>query len=112
MKTKSLSAAPFLPLKKGRCSIENWILKINHGFTLIEMIVVTAVMGVVIVGATWILLNTLKVKTITNYSEKVEGNGSFIIGEIRKNLLNADSKTVDCSLGNTVVFEDQQGNQT
>lgn len=83
----------------------------NHGFTLIEMIVVTAVMGSLIVGITGILLNSFKAKSIVNYSDKVESNGIYIIGEMRKNLINADSKSVVCT-SDSVTFNDKSSNQT
>ena len=61
----------------------------KRGFTLIEIIVVTAVLGVIMVSVTGILVNSFKSKNITNTQQLVDESGTFVITEIRRRVLPA-----------------------
>lgn len=80
----------------------------KNGFTLIEMIVATGILGVLMVGIVAILLNTFKAKTTVSLSNRVEANANYVVGEIRKNLIGADNRSVSC-FGNQLTFNDLSG---
>jgi prepilin-type N-terminal cleavage/methylation domain-containing protein len=71
----------------------------NEGFTLIEMVVVTAVVAIMMVSVTGILLSSLQARNLTRMADVVAAEGGSALEEIRKNLLNAGSETVNCPVG-------------
>jgi len=62
---------------------------VKRAFTLIEIVVVVAVLGVIMVSVTGILINSFKSKNITNAQQLVDESGSFVITEIRRRILPA-----------------------
>lgn len=86
-------------------------MKNSNGFTLVELLVVTAILGVLIVSIVGILLNTFKAKSIIGLTNKVEANANYINGEIRKNLIGSEGRNVLC-FGNSIQMSDLNGNQT
>lgn len=77
------------------------------GFTLIEMVVVTAVVGMMMLAVTGILISSLQSRNLTRMADVVSANGNYALEEIKKNLLNADSETVVCpvGVGSSIGFE-------
>jgi len=72
--------------------------KIN-GFSLIEIIVVVAVMGFILTSITTVLVNSFKAKNRINWADKVEQNGAWILSEIRKNVVNIPGDAISYDLG-------------
>lgn len=66
----------------------------NQGFTLIEIVVVTAIVGVVMVAILSVVTATFKSQNLSKSNSKVVNNGNWILGELRKNVLN--SKSIKC----------------
>jgi len=58
------------------------------GFTLVEMVVVVGVTGIIMAAITGVLLNSFKTKNRVNVADLVEQNGSMLIAELRKNVVN------------------------
>jgi prepilin-type N-terminal cleavage/methylation domain-containing protein len=63
-------------------------MKKKSGFSLIEIIVVVSVMGFILTSITTVLVNSFKAKNKISLADKVEQNGSWILSEIRKNVVN------------------------
>ncbi len=76
----------------------------SFGFTLIEIVVVVGIIAVIMASISGVLLGSFRAKNRVNYSDLVEEEGSWIINELRKNVLNASASSVSC--GDTgVSFE-------
>ncbi|MFA6518670.1 MAG: prepilin-type N-terminal cleavage/methylation domain-containing protein [Candidatus Shapirobacteria bacterium] len=73
--------------------------KNRRGFTLIEMVVVTGIIGLMMVAVTGILLSSLQARNLTRMTDLLSANGNYALEEIRKNLLNANKETVVCPVG-------------
>lgn len=69
------------------------------GFTLVEMVVVVGVTGIIMAAITGVLLNSFKTKNRVNVADLVEQNGSMLISELRKNVVNG---TVSDCTGSSV----------
>ncbi|MEI8067768.1 MAG: type II secretion system protein [Candidatus Shapirobacteria bacterium] len=67
----------------------------KSGFTLVELLVVTSMIGLILVAVVGALSGTFRTQTKLVLSDKVNENGSFALEEIRKNILNIKS------IGNT-----------
>ena len=61
------------------------------GFTLIETVVVTGVVGMMMVAVTGVFLNSLRARNMTRMVDLLSANGNRALDEIKKNLLNARS---------------------
>lgn len=84
----------------------------KKGFTLIEVMVVLGITGVIMTSVMAILSGSFKVNNRTKWLGKVEQNGSFALGEIRRNILNAN-KILPCGIGNSISFTNMDdGNLT
>lgn len=70
------------------------------GFTLVEMVVVVGVTGIIMAAITGVLLNSFKTKNRVNVADLVEQNGSMLISELRKNVVNGT--VLDCLGGSSV----------
>lgn len=68
----------------------------RQGFTLIEIIVVLAMIGVILVTVVGALSGTFKAQTKTALSDKVVQNGNWALSEIKKNILNAVNGSIVC----------------
>jgi len=71
------------------------LIKNKKGFSLIEIIVVVAVMGFILTSITTVLVNSFKAKNRINWADKVEQNGAWILSEIRKNVINVPGDGID-----------------
>lgn len=84
----------------------------RQGFTLIEIIVVLGVLGIIIVSIFTVLNGAFKTNNRVKWSERVEQNGTFILGELKKNILNAGN-IISCGIGSSVSFDNAvDGNTT
>lgn len=68
----------------------------KRGFTLVELIVVVAAIGLIMVAVTGILGGVFKANNRSRWSELVERDGLWLTREIRKNLLRASSTGLTC----------------
>ncbi|MFA4827102.1 MAG: prepilin-type N-terminal cleavage/methylation domain-containing protein [Candidatus Shapirobacteria bacterium] len=75
------------------------------GFTLVEMVVVVGVTGIIMAAITGVLLNSFKAKNRVNVADLVEQNGSMLISELRKNVVNGVLST--CVNGNKVTVSNK-----
>ncbi|HOZ80938.1 MAG TPA: type II secretion system protein [Candidatus Woesebacteria bacterium] len=69
------------------------------GFTLIETMVVVALMGVLLTATSLMMINTLKAKNRTVVMENVEQNSSEIARQIKNLLLAAEVNSILCPVG-------------
>lgn len=79
----------------------------KNGFTLIESMVVITVTGILLTAVVAIMVNSFSAKNRTDVTNILEENGSGIIREVRKNLLNADAVNFTCpdsGVGNEVTI--------
>lgn len=67
------------------------------GFTLIEIVVIVASVGLIMTSVVGVVLGTFKSQNREKSTNKVLENGSWIINELRKNTLNSNSDTVVCN---------------
>lgn len=75
----------------------------RQGFTMIEIMVILAVTGVVMISVMGILSGTFKANNRVKWANKVEQEGTFVLGELRRNILNAKQIT-NCGIGSSVAF--------
>lgn len=75
----------------------------KKGFTMIEIMVILAVTGVVMISVMGILSGTFKANSRVKWASKVEQEGTFVLGELRRNILNA-KKIVNCGVGSSIAF--------
>jgi len=71
--------------------------KNKFGFTLIEIVVVVASVGLIMTSVIGVVLGTFKSQNREKSTNKVMENGSWIINELRKNTLNSESTTIVCN---------------
>lgn len=84
----------------------------KKGFTMIEIMVILAVTGVVMISVMGILSGTFKANNRVKWANKVEQEGTFVLGELRRNILNAKEIT-NCGIGNSIAFNNvDDGNWT
>ena len=65
----------------------------GRGFTLIEIVVVVAVMGLLLVAILNVITATFKSQNLTKSNTKIMTNGNWILSELKKNVLNSRSIT-------------------
>ncbi len=95
IKQKSISLNSFL--KRG-------IFVNNSGFTLIEILVVVGVVMIIMLSLSGIMSGVFSSQDKNKASNKIDQNGNWILSELKKNILNADSKSenglkFNCSVG-------------
>lgn len=84
----------------------------RKGFTLIEIVVVLGVLGIIMVSVFTVLNGSLKTNNRVKWSTKVEQIGAFVLGELKRNILNSNNKIV-CDSGKTFVnFQNAFDGQT
>lgn len=64
-------------------------MKTKRGFTLIELIIVIACLGLIMVSVSSILFNSFKAKNKISYQQSVEDEGQFILSELRRRVMEA-----------------------
>jgi prepilin-type N-terminal cleavage/methylation domain-containing protein len=72
-------------------------MKKNNGFTLIEIVVVTAAVALIMVAVIGLVVTTLKIQNQTKSNSKVVSNGNTILNELKKNILNSNKKNITCA---------------
>jgi type II secretory pathway pseudopilin PulG len=79
----------------------------KRGFTLVEIIVFTGIMGVMMVGLVGVLLNSLRARNRSRLEDIVDFNGTWVGEQLKWNLLNATYQTVECT-PSSVTFENKK----
>lgn len=74
-------------------------MKRNLGFTLIEAVVTMGIVGVLMITAGTVLMNSLRSSTKVEISSLLESEATWTMGEIRQNLLQSSSELVTCNAG-------------
>jgi prepilin-type N-terminal cleavage/methylation domain-containing protein len=88
-------------------------MKKYQGFTLIEMIVVTAALAVVMMALISVVIATFKSQNQTKSSSKISSSGNSILNEIKKNVLSSDSKNIVCNSDTSISLTNvSDGNLT
>ena len=71
--------------------------KNNTGYTLVEIMVVVASLGLIMTSMVGIILGSFKAQNRTKSTNKIMENGTWIISELRKNVFNSSKKNVICA---------------
>lgn len=81
--------------------------RIRSGFTLIEMIVVLAVIVIVMSASAAALLDVFKANNRIRLANKVVQNGNWALNELNKNMLNTGGNNIVCgpNVSNQIKFE-------
>ncbi|MFA6602542.1 MAG: type II secretion system protein [Candidatus Shapirobacteria bacterium] len=85
----------------------------HRGFTLIEIIVFTGIMGLMMVGLIGVLLNSLRARNRSRLEDLVDYNGTWVGEQLKWNLLNATFGSVVCDTANKkITLENKKDNIT
>lgn len=86
----------------------------KRGFTLIEILIVVSVIVVILLSMSGIISQVFNTQNKNNATDKIDQNGSWILNELKKNVLNADGNSENglkfsCSMnknapGNSIVI--------
>ncbi len=79
----------------------------RNGFTLIEMMVVVAVLAVIMVTVVSVLLNSFKASSRVDVADRIEQNGQYALNEIRNNFLTSNGLNVTCNTGDSITYMNQ-----
>jgi hypothetical protein len=87
----------------------------KRGFTLIEIIVFTGIMGLMMVGLIGVLLNSLRARNRSRLEDLVDYNGTWVGEQLKWNLLNATFGSVVCDKNDPdnykITLENKKDNQ-
>jgi prepilin-type N-terminal cleavage/methylation domain-containing protein len=88
-----------------------------NGFTLIETLVAVGVLGVLMVTLGGIMTMSFKAKNSTGNNELLSSKAVFILGELKKNILDAQVGQITCpdiniGIGNSISFMTKSGGTT
>ncbi len=72
-------------------------MKKRNGFTLIEIVVVTAAIAIIMVAIIGVVVSSFKLQNQTKSSSKVVSNGNEILNELKKNVLNSNRENISCA---------------
>ena len=87
----------------------------RKAFTLIELLVTIGVMGVVFLSVGSIMMNSFKVQKSTQINETVSAKAVYVLGELKRNILDARVETIDCTPhpgSNSISFQTKSGGTT
>jgi len=95
----------------------NNIVALRHGFTLVEILVAIGILGVLMVMTVGVMSMSFKAKDSTEANEKMSARASFILSELKNNILNAEKSTIICpdtvgGIGSSIGFETKDGGMT
>lgn len=68
----------------------------RRGFTLIEVLIVIAIGAVLMISLTGIVGGSLRTKTRIFLGDRLETNGKWILGEMRRQIINVPASRIDC----------------
>jgi len=86
----------------------------DKGFTLIETLVAVGVLAILIVTVGGILTMSFKAKNTTENNELMSSRAVFVLGELKKNILDAQVGEIICpvDVGNSISFGTKSGGVT
>jgi prepilin-type N-terminal cleavage/methylation domain-containing protein len=67
----------------------------KNGFTLIEIVVVTAAVAIIMVAVIGVVVTTFKLQNQTKSNSKVVSGGNGILSELKKNILNSSKENIN-----------------
>ncbi len=67
------------------------------GYTLVEIIVVVASVGLIMTAMIGVILGSFRAQNRTKSDNKITENGSWIMNELRKNVFNSFGDQVECA---------------
>jgi len=95
MKQKTSKSPSYPPLIKGGSKI---FFK-RRGFTLVEIVIVVMAIGLIMVSIIGVTLKVFRSHNMAESTNKVVQNGSFILNELRRNVLNSSQTEISCPTG-------------
>lgn len=84
----------------------------KKAFTLLEIVVMVGILGLIITMVSGSLGMSFKLKNVTENNEKLSSKANFILGELRKNILEARPETIMCSGSRTQLEYTTLGGET
>lgn len=83
-------------------------------FTLIETLIAVGILAILLVTVGGIMLMSFKGKRVTESNEKMSSRAVFILGELKKNILNAETGKIICptDVGTSISFVTKDGGST
>lgn len=75
----------------------------KNGFTLVEIIVVIAILALIMVSIIGVVVSILKAQNRTKSNTKVVSGGNMILNELKKNLTNSNKSTIVCSDDSSLI---------
>jgi len=70
----------------------------DKGFTLVELIVVVAAMGVIMITVTTITVNSFRARNRVESLTELEQSGDVLINSLKNNVFNSTKVGIDCQL--------------
>jgi prepilin-type N-terminal cleavage/methylation domain-containing protein len=74
----------------------------KSGFTLMEIIVVVASVGLIMTAVTGITLSIFKSQNRSQSTNKIVSNGNWILNELKKDVWNGSSSRITCIDNNSI----------
>lgn len=88
----------------------------KKAFTLIEILVTIGVLGVLMTSVVGVMTMSFKAKNMTESNRILSSKATFVLDEVRNNILNAQMGTINCptssAVGNSISFETKDGGYT
>jgi prepilin-type N-terminal cleavage/methylation domain-containing protein len=76
----------------------------KKGFTLVEIVIVTAAVGLIMIAMMGVVLGTFRSQNKGKSSSRVAENGTWILNELRRNILSSSSKRISCISNQSIGF--------
>jgi len=70
----------------------------RNGFTMIELVVMVAVLAMILVTVTAVMLNSMKARSRVETGDRLEQNGNLVLSALRDNFLTSNGQGVSCLL--------------
>ena len=77
----------------------------KNGFTIIEMVVVTAAIAMIMVAVISVVVATFRSQNQTKSNSKVSSGGNWILTELKREVLSSDGENIVC-LDNQLTLTD------
>lgn len=84
----------------------------KKGFTLIEILVVISVILVIVASISGVMSGVFSSQSKNKATDKIDQNGNWILNELKKNILNADSGTENGVGFSCSMVDDSPGTST
>lgn len=84
----------------------------KKAFTLIEILIAIAIVGLIMVTMGAVLGMSFRAKETTVTSEALKGKSNFVFGKMRDLVFNAKKDTISCPSASQLVFDGKDGGRT